>query len=207
MKRFFKPSLTGKMIQTKAELKYYLACDRIALGKRQKRPALFGDDIWKFQICMRKLDYYKNLQKFGGVLKKYYGLRYQCLSIRLGFSIPCDVIGPGLAIVHYGTIVISQNCRIGENCRIHAGVNIGANAGEKKAAAIGDCVYIGPGAKIVGDISIGSHAVIGANAVVVKDVPDGVTVGGVPAKMISENNSDKHLIKATEIVTGGGHRA
>ena len=66
MKRFFKPSLTGKMIQTKAELKYYLACDRIALGKKQKRPALFGDDIWKFQICMRKLDYYKNLQKFGG---------------------------------------------------------------------------------------------------------------------------------------------
>lgn len=79
-------------------------------------------------------------------------------------------------------------------------MNIGANAGSSKAANIGNNVYISPGAKIIGEVTIGDNAVIGANAVVVKDVPPSCTVGGVPAKIISENDSSKHLIKATEIV-------
>ena len=191
------------MIKTKDELKHYLECDRIALGKKTIRPSFFGDNIWKFQICMRKLDYYKNTKR--EVLKHYYRLRYHHLSLKLGFSIPCDIIGPGLAIVHYGTIVISSGAVIGENCRIHACVNIGANGGERKAAEIGDNVYIGPGAKIVGRIRIGNGSVLGANAVVNKDVPEQVTVGGVPAKIISENNSDKHLIKATKIIKCEGY--
>ncbi len=185
------------MIKTKKELKYYLECDRIALGKKQKRPSLFGDEIWKFQIVMRKLCYYDATRN---PLRFYYKLKFHHYSVKLGFSIPKDVAGPGLAIVHYGTIIISIGAKIGENCRIHAGVNIGANAGESEAATIGDNVYIGPGAKIVGNIKIGNNAVIGANAVVTKDVPEGVTVGGVPAKIISENDSSKHLVKATEML-------
>ncbi len=185
------------MIKTKKELKYYLECDRIALGKNGRKPRLFGDEIWKFQICLRKLDYYS---KRRGVAKIFYRYKYHKLSLKLGFSIPYNNIGPGLAIVHYGTVVISSGAVIGENCRIHAGVNIGANGGESKAATIGNNVYIGPGAKIIGDVSIGDGAVIGANAVVVSDVPGGGTVGGVPAKIISENDSSKHLLKATNII-------
>ena len=64
----------------------------------------------------------------------------------------------------------------------------------------GNNVYIGPGAKIIGSIKIGNNSVIGANAVVTNDVPEGVTVGGIPARIISENDSSKHLIKATEII-------
>lgn len=190
------------MINTKAELKYYLECDRVALGKHRKFPSFFGDEIWKFQICLRKLDYYTNSGFC--ILSYFYRLKYHRFSLKLGFSIPHNLIGPGLAIVHYGNIVISENCRIGENCRIHTGVSIGANAGEKEAAIIGDCVYIGPGAKIIGNVSVGNNAVIGANAVVVNDVPDSVTVGGILAKIISEKNSDKHLKKATKIVNIGG---
>ncbi|MBE7047855.1 MAG: serine acetyltransferase [Ruminococcaceae bacterium] len=189
------------MIKDKQDLRYYLECDRLALGKKSKGPSLFGDEVWKFQICMRKLAYYS--QK-GSVRKWCYRFKYHKLSIKLGFSIPHNVIGPGLAIVHYGTIIISQGSTIGKNCRIHAGVNIGANAGEEKAATIEDNVYIGPGAKIIGAVRIGENAVIGANAVVTKDVPAGVTVGGVPASVISQNDSEKHLIKATEIIAAGG---
>ena len=192
------------MIKTKINLNYFLECDRIALGKKAKKPSIFGDEIWKFQICMRKLNYYKNHR--GGVLKWYYRFKYHKLALKLGFSIPCDVIGPGLSIVHYGTIVISQGCKIGSNCRIHAGVNIGANGGEFEAARIGNNVYIGPGAKIIGKIVIGDGVVIGANAVVNKDVPSGVTVGGIPAKVISNNNSDNHLIKATNLIGCGGNK-
>ena len=79
-------------------------------------------------------------------------------------------------------------------------MNIGTTNGNKKAAKIGDNVYIGPGVKIVGDISIPDGTVIGANAVVNKSIyENGITVAGVPAKKISNKNSDIHLIKATEI--------
>ena len=189
------------MIKTKKELAYYLACDTIALGKRKKRPSLFGDEIWKFQRLMRRLDYHRSCHhRLRAILCR---LRYHRLSLRLGFSIPCDVAGAGLAIVHYGTLVIADGARIGENCRIHVGVNIGANSGESTAPTVGKNVYIGPGAKLIGDIVVGDGAVIGAGAVVTKDVPPAVTVGGVPAKIISEKDSSHHLTKATELYNGG----
>lgn len=199
------------MIDSKKALAFYLECDRVALGKSRKRPQLIGDEIWKYQRLMRKLDYancwgqQKNrfLQTVNLIRVFYYKMRYRKLGMELGFSIPCGVFGPGLAIVHYGSIVISSKACIGENCRIHSGVNIGANAGETKAAVIGDNVYIGPGAKIIGDIRIGNGVCIGANAVVVKDVEDRITVGGIPAKKISNNDSSIHLRKVTEFVRNG----
>ncbi len=186
------------MIKDKKQLKYYLECDRVALGISGKKPKFIGDEIWKFERVMRKLDYAStNKKTLSRLILK---LRYRNLGMKLGFSIPFGVCGPGLAIVHYGSIVISTNAKIGENARIHSGVNIGANAGEKKSATIGNNVYIGPGAKIIGDITIGDNVCIGANAVVVKDVEPNITVGGIPAKKISDNGSEKHLKKATSIV-------
>lgn len=85
----------------------------------------------------------------------------------LGYTIPLNVFGPGLSIAHRGTIVVSRWARIGENCRIHACVNIRTAAGyADKAPWTGDSVYIGPGAKIFGDIRIGDGVAIGVNAVV-----------------------------------------
>lgn len=186
------------MIKTKKDLLYYMECDRIALGITRKKPRLIGDEIWKFERIMRRLDYANTKKsRVKAILLKW---KYRNLGMKLGFSIPCNVFGPGLAIVHYGNIIVSGNSSIGENCRIHSGVNIGANSGETKAAAIGDNVYIGPGAKIIGNIRIGSNVCIGANAVVVKDVEDSVTIGGIPAKKISDNDSGNHLKKATEII-------
>ncbi|QTE75848.1 serine O-acetyltransferase [Clostridiales bacterium FE2010] len=123
------------------------------------------------------------------------------MSTKNGFSIPINTIGPGLSLPHYGTIIVSENARIGENCRIHAGTNIGSTNGQDKAKVIGNNVYIGPGAKLIGEGYIADNVVIGANAVVIGNVEEeGITVGGIPAKKISENDSSTHLIKATEIV-------
>ena len=185
----------------KKELDYNLACDRIALKKSKQRPSLFGDEIWKFERSLRKLEYYSKKRISPAYI--FWRMRYHSLSLKLGFTIPTDCIGAGLQLVHYGSIVISEQCRIGENCRIHSGVNIGATSGEALAPRIGNNVYIGPGAKLIGNIQIGDNVVIGANAVVTHDVPDNVTVGGIPAKIISEQNSDMHVVHATSIYRDG----
>ena len=189
------------MIESKHMLRYYLECDKVALGINRTRPHLWGDEIWKYQRYMRMLDYANTTRSFfWKIIRAYLKYKYHVLGMKLGFSIPINVFGPGLAIVHYGTIVVSSEAKIGENCRIHAGVNIGANGGEKAAATIGDNVYIGPGAKIVGKICIGDNVCIGANAVVTNDVESGITIGGIPARKISNADSSKHLKKATEII-------
>lgn len=118
-------------------------------------------------------------------------------SVRLGFSIPPNTFGPGLAIVHYGPIVVNGNARIGANCRTHVCVNIGGSGGlvdaqtaRGLAPVLGDNVYIGPGAKIYGPVNIADHCVIGANAVVNRSfLEPGRSIAGVPAKVISEKGS------------------
>ena len=110
------------------------------------------------------------------------------------FSIPLNVFGPGLSIAHYGTIVVNGNAVIGKNCRIQESVTIGATNGSSKAPKLGDNVFIGSGARIIGDINVADDIAIGANAVVVNSFNEkGITIAGVPAKKISDNNSHDNL--------------
>ena len=132
----------------------------------------------------------------------YYNTKLHNLSVRLGFTIPLNVFGPGLCIVHPGTIVVAGGATIGKNCRIHEGVTIGATNGQSEAATIGDNVFIASGAKIIGNIQICDDVAIGANAVVCSDVLEPCTVGGIPAKVISKNTSRLNLKPMTEVVVG-----
>ena len=97
--------------------------------------------------------------------------------IRLVFSawIPATaIIGKGTVFGYGGLgIVIHSRAKIGELCHIDQGVTIGGTSRKTEVPTIGDHVYVGAGAKILGPIKIGNNVVIGANAVVVKDVPDG----------------------------------
>ena len=114
------------------------------------------------------------------VLAKY---KFRKISVKLGFSIPINVFGPGLSLPHRGNIIVNPQTRIGENCRIHVGVNIGAH--HDKAPKIGNNVYIGPGAIIFGDIEIADNISIGANATVNKSFTDpNVVIAGTPAKVV-----------------------
>ena len=92
---------------------------------------------------------------------------------------PSTKIGKGTIIPHSVGIVIHQYSVIGENCVIYQNVTIGNANGPK----IGSGVIIGSGACILGDITIGDNVKIGANAVVLQNVPDNVTVVGIPAKI------------------------
>lgn len=102
----------------------------------------------------------------------------------MGIS-PLASIGDGLYIGHSGGVIISQHAVIGRNCDVAHHVTIGSSAmGREGAPVLGDDVYIGTGATLVGKIRIGSGAKIAANTLVIDDVPAGATVMGVPGRIL-----------------------
>ncbi|MFC2061049.1 serine O-acetyltransferase [Elusimicrobiota bacterium] len=124
------------------------------------------------------------------VLSMFLGLVYfflnKSVEISAGISISCNArIGGGLYIGHFGQIIVHPDVIMGENCNIGQGITIGtAGVGKTGAPVIGNNVYIGTGAKVLGRITIGNNVRIGANAVVIKDIPDNATAVGVPAKVV-----------------------
>lgn len=83
-------------------------------------------------------------------------------------------------------VVIHERVVIGNNCLIGQGITIGGKSKVYEVPRIGNDVYIAAGARIIGNVKIGNNVIIGANSVVVKDIPDGCIVAGVPAKIIRE---------------------
>lgn len=184
------------MIESKQDYKLYLEQDRLALGKEYRRPKLIGDEIWIFQRLMRKTEYYKNCHKtiLGKIYSYFLQFKYHKMRIKLGFSIPLNVFGPGLSIAHRGTIVVNGNSQIGKNCRIQECTTIGATNGNENAPILGDNIFIGSGARIIGDIIIADDIAIGGNSFVNKTFKEkAITIAGVPAKKISDNNSHSNL--------------
>jgi serine O-acetyltransferase len=98
--------------------------------------------------------------------------------------------GPGLVFMHPIGVVINGGVKGGKNIVIESGVVIGAarNGIPVQVPILGDDVFIGAGAKVLGGIKVGNNVRIGANAVVVHDVPDGATVVGIPAKVIKTSS-------------------
>ena len=105
--------------------------------------------------------------------------------ISTGISIPPTVeIGKGLLIEHFGGIVINSGTKIGEFCTISHCVTLGNKTPGGKSPVIGNNVYICPGAKVLGDITIGNNSIVGANSVVLDSFPANSVIAGVPAKLI-----------------------
>jgi serine O-acetyltransferase len=100
-----------------------------------------------------------------------------------GISLPSTAtFGPGLYIGHFGEIIVGGWVVAGANCSLSQGVTLGEDAGG--SPTLGEAVFVGPGAKVLGGIHIGDRVVIGANAVVVRDVPANATAVGVPARVL-----------------------
>ena len=104
-------------------------------------------------------------------------------------------IGPGCLMAHGGVgVVIHPEVQIGRHVLICQQVTIGGTGKGQQAPILGDDIYIGAGAKILGPVTIGNGSVIGANAVVVKSVPPRCVVAGVPARVLREN-IDSHDVE------------
>ena len=97
------------------------------------------------------------------------------------------IIGEGVKVPHPQNIIIGGHVEIGDRCTIYQDVTLGQN--RSRYPKIGNDVVIYPGAKVIGNVRIGDQAVIGANAVVVKDVPSRAVMAGIPAKEVSFRRS------------------
>lgn len=123
-------------------------------------------------------------------------LMHKRYRFKFGISIPYKTeIGPGFYIGHHGNIVVNEAARIGRNCNISQSVTIGqVNRGKRKGVpTIGEGVYIGPGAVIIGAVYVAPGCAIGANAVVTCDLPENAVAVGVPARVISTAGNEAYV--------------
>ncbi len=133
---------------------------------------------WYRKLC------YQNSHKWMKPLAFLTRLRFHSVSVKYGIDIPSHVkhIGSGFMIDHFSCIVIHTDAVIGNNVTIRQGSVVGTNG--RGVPVIEDGVDIGAGAAVIGPITVGKNAIIGANAVVTHDVPAQATVAGNPAKII-----------------------
>jgi serine O-acetyltransferase len=161
----------------------------------------FWDPSRKLLLTIRRFEYWhKRPGLIATLMAKFIMLRYRFWSVITGAEIPLTCrVGGGLLIPHPNGIVIHPNVKIGVNCLIFHQVTIGTR-GISGVPVIEGHVDIGAGAKILGPIRIGAHARVGANAVVVSDVPSGAVAIGTPAKIIEDRSKCGSVISPDQVV-------
>ena len=136
-------------------------------------------------------------------LRQFFTLMVCWQANKTGIQInPGAKVGEGLYMPHFGGIVVNPAVMIGKNCYLSHNVLIGkVHAGHRTGVpSIGNDVFIGAGAVILGDVKIGNNAAIGANSVVIDDVPDDAFVAGAPAKIVRSGGGAKLLLGTSKQV-------
>lgn len=200
----FVPRLTDlndvEMIQSKADLKYYLKADADANGiKNEILKCLTYNDNYRVHRhlqLLRHLEYEINCFRWWRwPIKMAYFLMYRRSQVKTNMFIFPNTMGPGLLIMHPGFRRIDRMVRCGANCTVLPMVLCGRKrpTDTDSTITIGDNCYIGTGVTILGAVTIGDNVVIAAGAVVNKDVPSNCVVGGVPAKILKNTGLVKTI--------------
>lgn len=184
----------------KRELKKVIHSDLFRYGGQTSKKlvvkAFFKNIGFKYMYLFRKSQYHKN-KKFHFLQYAFYRSLLKKYQFKYGYEIPTSVkIGQGIYINHIGGISINPKAIIGNNINITKGVTIGqTNRGSNKGVpTIGDEVWIGANAVVVGNIKIGNNVLIAPNAYVNFDVPNNSIVVGNPAKIIANESATEGYI-------------
>lgn len=185
---------------TYKKYKYLIFSDLFRIKANVKKSSLikeliFGES-YKYIFWMRTSNYLKYKSSIYFPLYLISRLMLNKYTYKFAIGIPyLTKIDSGFFIGHFSGIFINTNAIIGKNCNLSQGVTLGkSNRGNNKGVPIiGDNVYIGPDAKIIGNIKVGNNVAIGANCVVTKDIPDNSVVVGIPGKVISHEGSNGYI--------------
>ena len=179
------------MICSWEDYKAYVKADQSNFVGRGLRGQAFADPICdqylqrQYLRCLRMAEYAINCHH--PLLKLYALWRLRRLGRISGFQIPPNVLGKGVTLFHWGTIIINGEARIGRNATFQPNVVIGKNKKKGGAPQIGDNFYACAGARIFGEITIGHNVRIGPNCCVYKSIPDNCTVVGNPAVIVRKD--------------------
>jgi serine O-acetyltransferase len=203
-----KPVVTGKShFFNLAEIRNRLEITQLSLNKTIKSDLYRHEGLKGFRGFLKGLFipgfrytfFFRLTTKYSkrsliGIMARFFKRRYR---FRYGYEIDPDaIIGYGFFLTgHCGPVVIGP-IRIGKNCNIGHSVTIGRSykGGKLGRPAIGDFVWIGPGAVIVGPVKVGNNVLIAPNSFVNFDVPDNTLVIGNPGKMFSKENPTRNYI-------------
>jgi serine O-acetyltransferase len=170
---------------------------------KRLRVILFTEGLWA--IAMYRFGQYLYFEAPSAVrsfLRIPYEITRKVLELIVDIHLePNTRIGPGLYVAHYGGIWINPRATLGSNCNLAHGVTIGAPMSAPGAPVLGDRVWLGSGAVVTGPIRIGSGVVVGANSLVVSNLPENAVAVGVPARVLSYTGSAK-LIRLPETRNG-----
>lgn len=185
------------MIKTKQDLRIYLQEDAKRNGIFNRKAfwlrLIIGYEnacAYRYIKCMRYCEYHLN--NSSNIIHKLLYNIYKIKLIRLGqkyhIQISPNTCGYGLRLMHLsgGGGILLNIKQAGNYCGFNSGVLLGNIDSQENRPILGDYVAFGPGAKAFGKITIGNNVFVAPNAVVTKDVPDNVIVGGIPAKIIKE---------------------
>lgn len=176
----------------KSDFHRHYASSKPQLFWRKRNVALYCTVIY------RKAHFYSKCSGFLNAIRAFYWrYRLNKVSRKYLFQIPYPVtIGYGFNFVHFGRIIVAPDVKIGNNCNVFTGVTIGSTArGPKKGVpTIGNNVWIGPNAVIVGGVTIEDNVLIAANSYVNFDVPANSIVIGNPGKIIAKKNATEGYI-------------
>ncbi|WGV27798.1 serine O-acetyltransferase [Halotia branconii] len=171
--------------------------DWIAHGRDWTKPGLRAVVVQRFGVWRMKVQ----PKLLRAPLSILYRMLFRKVRNTYGIELPYTVqLGRRVIIEHQGAIVIHGYCVIGDDSIIRQGVTLGNRYLDRPldAPKLGKAVNVGAGAKIFGDITIGDHANIGANAVVLCNVPPGATAVGIPAKIVNYSQSN-HQLETNEL--------
>jgi serine O-acetyltransferase len=176
-----------------------IACDLYRHAGKADFPTLLKYLLYspgfRFTFFLRKA----SQRKPGSLVWIFYKLFHRRYFYKYGFQIPLTTkIGKGLHIAHFGNVVLHVNASLGENCNLCHGITIGqANRGERKGyPSLGNKVWVGTGAVIVGKIVVGDNVLIAPNSYVNFDVPSNSIVLGNPGKVIPKEDATLGYIES-----------
>lgn len=159
--------------------------DWAANNRDWTRPGLQSLAVYRFGVWRMKIKTRAVRLPFSALYRALYLFDRNVYGIELPFTAK---IGRRFRIEHQGVIVVHGDAVIGDDCTVHQGVTIGSGTGDGTLGVptIGNGVYIGANAAILGKTHVGDRATVAAGAVVIRDVPAGRLVGGVPARVLGD---------------------